>query len=444
MAIVNLAAIYGKIRRLTGSDSMQLPNNANPFDPNSVGLADYVNSFYNYDLPAQFRSLKLKDKLTFNTQAFIDTYPFNSEIYTTIEMPVYCLKREIALFQDPWSFYGANFNWQSQTNFSFGNGTVGPYSGFTTARPVLRSVYNNPNALQVSGNILAVTQANPAQVTSTAHGLTTGQQVLINGVGGMTELNGNTYTVTISTSNPNVFFLNVNSTSFTAYTSGGTWTTLVQTNLGSPNVPGVSQGAPAYPAQRCQNILITANFATGTCNVTDDGNGNLIGDINLGFPAGTIDYLTGQISGLYFNQSIPGGNQIQIQYNGIVPSIPLAVLFFQNSFILRPIPDRGYTIELTAYRQPTQALAQTGANVGTPELSEWWELLAFGAAKKIFEDRLDSDGVALMDKSLQEKYQLAYTRTYAQLSKQRTQTIYADQLTHNYGQGGWGFSSGSP
>jgi hypothetical protein len=83
-----------------------------------------------------------------------------------------------------------------------------------------------------------------------------------------------------------------------------------------------------------------------------------------------------------------------------------------------------------------------GANLGTPELNEWWELIATGAAKKIYEDRLDFDGVALMEKMLQEKYQLAYTRTYAQLGKQRMNTIFAEQNTINYG-AGWGFGGGA-
>src|ERR1700687_3430673 len=118
MAIVNLNAIFAKVRRLTGSsDPLQLPNFADPLDPNTVGIADYINSFYLYDFPAQFRSLKLKDKYIFNTTQGIDTYAFNSEQYTTVEMPCYCAKREIALFQDPWSFYGVNFNWQFQENF---------------------------------------------------------------------------------------------------------------------------------------------------------------------------------------------------------------------------------------------------------------------------------------------------------------------------------------
>jgi hypothetical protein len=369
MGIGTLNAIFAKIRRMTGSDPIQLPNNSNPLDVNSVGIADYVNSFYNYDLPAQFRSLKLQDKYTFNTVANIDTYPFNSEQYTTVDMPCYCMKREIALFNNPWPFYGANFNWQTQTNFSSGNGTNGPYSGFTSAVPVLRSVNNNP---------LTSTQVPPTPI-----------------------------------------------------------------NYGTPNVPGVSQGKPAYQAQRVQNILITANTATGTNNVTDDGFGNLIGDILGSQPQGTINYLTGAISGLYFVDAIPGGNPIQIQYNAIQATIPLSILFYQNQFVLRPVPDQGYTIELQAYRQPTQALAATPDGAGTPELTELWETICFGAAKKIFQDRLDSDGVALMEKWLHDAYELNLTRTCAQVATRRVPTIYQDQLSGSYAQGGWGFSSGS-
>lgn len=359
MAIVNLGAIRAKIRRLSGSaDPLQLPNTATAGDPNSVGIDDYINSFYNYDFPAQFRSLKLKDKLTFNTVRGIDTYAFDSEKYTTIEMPCYCAKREIKLFQDPWSFYGVNFNWQTQQNFDTGDGSTGPYSGTLSSTPLLRSINNDPTDID-----------------------------------------------------------------------------------GTSNVPGVSQGYSGYPSGRVQNLLITANVANGnTLNVTDDGAGNLIGDCS----AGTINYDTGAIAGLVFTSAVPSGNEIQCQYNPVQLSIPLSILFFQNQFTLRPVPDRGYTIELIAYRQPTQALMNDAANAdGTPELSEWWECLAVGAAKKIYEDRLDTDGIALMDKMLQEKYQMIYTRTYAQLGKQRVSTIFADQLSQNYGSGGWGFGSGS-
>lgn len=355
MAIVNLNSIIAKIRRLTGmSDPLQLPNTANIFDPNSVGIVDYINSFYFYDLPAQFRSLKLKDRYTFTTQKGVDTYLFNSEIYTTVEMPCYCAKREIMLFNDPWNFYGVNFNWQQFQNFTQGNGTQGPYSGTVTAVPMIASFNNNPSA-----------------------------------------------------------------------------------TLGTPNTPGQGQGRPPYPVGQVQNILITtaAPSAAGitTQNVTDDGQGNLVGNCT----SGTINYATGVISNLNFTYNVPQGSNIQIQYNPVQQSIPLSILFYQNQFTLRPVPDQGYTIELTAYRTPSQALTN-GTGTATPELSEWWELIAVGAAKKIYEDHLDFDGVQIMDKMLQERYQLAYTRTYAQLGKQRISTIFADQLTGNYGSNGWG------
>jgi hypothetical protein len=84
------------------------------------------------------------------------------------------------------------------------------------------------------------------------------------------------------------------------------------------------------------------------------------------------------------------------------------------------------------------------SQTGVPELSEWWEVLAIGASKKIFEDRLDTDGIQLMERLLSERYQLAYTRTYAQLGKQRISTIFADQTQFNYGSGFGGGGAGGP
>lgn len=179
---------------------------------------------------------------------------------------------------------------------------------------------------------------------------------------------------------------------------------------------------------RIQNILISANTGSSTLNVTDDGNGNLIGDCDVG---GTIDYTTGTIANLVFTATIPGGNEINIQYTQQVQAMPSTILFFQNQFVLRPVPDQGYTIELTAMRQPSQALLGTEDETipnldGRPEELYWWELIAFGVAKKLYQDRLDSDGVALMEQYLDEKISEARTRTYAQLGKRAVNTIFRD------------------
>lgn len=361
-----LANAITKTRKLTGS--------SNSFQVTDSYIVQQMHSFYAYDLPAKFRSLKLKDVYTFTTNIGQDVYPFNSELYITVNQPCYCAKRELKFFHDPWSFYSANYNWQQFTTFTTGNGTTGPYSGSTTFFPLIGSVNNDPG-----------TQTNPSLY---------------------------------------------------------------------------------FPQGRVQNILITANVigANGigqTQNVTDDGQGNLIqifqtssgqpvsGNQEYGWTYyrqyasstptvpgnATINYQTGAITGLTFAQAIPDGTPIQIQYNYKQFSIPLAIMFYQNQFTMAPTPDAGYTIELTCYRQPIQALLASDMT-GNPELSEWWEILAVGASKKIFEERLDSDGVVFIDKMLKERYDIIETRTYAQIGQERIKTLYTDQLTENYGSGG--------
>lgn len=75
--------------------------------------------------------------------------------------------------------------------------------------------------------ITGITQANPAVVTtSTSHGYTSGQEVYISGVLGMTEVNGRNFK--IANASGSTFELqyldgtNVNSTGFSAYSSAGT------------------------------------------------------------------------------------------------------------------------------------------------------------------------------------------------------------------------------
>lgn len=71
----------------------------------------------------------------------------------------------------------------------------------------------------IKATITAITQANPGEVTATAHGLATGDYVLIKSVAGMTEVNDTWFTVTVL--DANTFTIGVNTTTYTAYTSGG-------------------------------------------------------------------------------------------------------------------------------------------------------------------------------------------------------------------------------
>jgi hypothetical protein len=90
----------------------------------------------------------------------------------------------------------------------------------------IRFYRDNGQIVETALNITGITQANPAVVTSVAHGLSNGQEVFITAVGGMTQLNGRNFKVANVAAN--TFELqymdgtNVDSTTFGAYTSGGT------------------------------------------------------------------------------------------------------------------------------------------------------------------------------------------------------------------------------
>ncbi len=74
---------------------------------------------------------------------------------------------------------------------------------------------------EATTNITGITQANPAVVTSASHGLSDGDRVFIKSVVGMVEVNNLEFTVANKTTN--TFELSgINSSAFTAYSSGGT------------------------------------------------------------------------------------------------------------------------------------------------------------------------------------------------------------------------------
>lgn len=81
----------------------------------------------------------------------------------------------------------------------------------------------DPNDLHnaLDGAITAVSTANPAVVTSTAHGLKTGDEIQIEGLPGLT-INGGRYKVTRVDAN-NVSLDGVNGAVIGTYVSGGVW-----------------------------------------------------------------------------------------------------------------------------------------------------------------------------------------------------------------------------
>ncbi len=73
--------------------------------------------------------------------------------------------------------------------------------------------------------ISAITQANPGVVTSAGHGYTTGQEVFLESIGGMTELSNRNFNIVVLSVNTfsliDSFGVPVNTSGFAAYTGGG-------------------------------------------------------------------------------------------------------------------------------------------------------------------------------------------------------------------------------
>ena len=89
----------------------------------------------------------------------------------------------------------------------------------------MRVYKDRGSVLEGDKTISAITKANPAVVTATGHGYENGDEVVISGVVGMTEVNSKRFLVANKATN--TFELtdkdgtNINSSTFTTYTSGG-------------------------------------------------------------------------------------------------------------------------------------------------------------------------------------------------------------------------------
>jgi hypothetical protein len=92
---------------------------------------------------------------------------------------------------------------------------------------LMRFYVNGGQITESAKTITGITQADPAVVTSTAHGYSDGDQVYITSVAGMTEINDSNIPYIVANKTANTFEVqdidgnNVDSSAFTAYSSGG-------------------------------------------------------------------------------------------------------------------------------------------------------------------------------------------------------------------------------
>jgi len=168
--------------------------------------------------------------------------------------------------------------------------------------------------------------------------------------------------------------------------------------------------------------------------VVDVPNGRSTGNweiINTSTPViGSINYLNGSGT-ITFSNNIPVGNEITISSVPYEPTRPQGLLFYDNILTLRPVPDKIYKVSMNAYQIPT-AFISSNPSI-SPEIRQWWQFLAYGASKKIFEDVSDQEGVSNIMAGFKEQERLVLRKTIVQQTNQRAATIYTEQSQFAFG-----------
>jgi len=141
---------------------------------------------------------------------------------------------------------------------------------------------------------------------------------------------------------------------------------------------------------------------------------------------GSIDYISGAFSATFASATQVGA---PIYSENIVYQAgkPYSILFYDEIFTIRPVPDKAYTVQLEVDVRPTELIETTDV----PDLEQWWQYIAYLAAKKIFEDRMESDSIDRIRPELEHQEMLVQRKAIEQQAVERTVTIYT--LGKNYG-----------
>lgn len=379
MAVSSLLAIQQKVRLITRSLSQAQLSDAQ--------LNQYINTYVLYDFPETLRLFNLKTTFSFYTLPFIDTYSTTTNAasplynftnkYLTTDSPIYIAGYNALFSQSREEFYGIYPLVNSISSIGItGNGTILQFSGVINSQQANVPQNSTQFSTLLQNNVLF------SSLDSNANGLAMQDSPILD----------------IVTGNPTHYGLLYNALT----TNENTFNSITNPN----GIPVLSLPAPYTDA--------------------------------IGFPTTNyINYLTGQFV-VTFATAPAAGAPINSQTVPVNPAIPQSLLFYDGSFVVRPVPDQTYRVDMEVWVQPTELLLAGQS----PELEEWWQLIAWNSAKKIFEDRMDYDSINLIMPSLKEQEVLVLRRTIVQQTSQRVSTIYSNQNGVGYNSSGFGQGGG--
>ena len=345
MVVWNLTTIIAKVRQLTGTPSADQLTDAE--------ITDYINTYYQYTMPFELKEQINLQPFNFTTVANTDVYPV-SGAFQTDEPMAYANGFPLVFYQDRDVFYQDWPQQYTQDQVDTGDGTVGPYTGTTQASPVIKGTFYITDGTQVisdagseiTGEVLQTGTASAGPyvgvlgnfpIEAGSLQITAGTQTLKdNGLGTLVGAVGSSGTINYTTGAYSVTYAAV-----------------------------VALG---------QQILASYHLPSTSGVLSGDG-------------TGTINYVTGAFSAT-FNTAVTTGTLIYDNYQAYQPARPQGVLFYNNEFTFRPIPDQVYQITMQGFITQIALDDVTNPNQ-LPLQTEWGQLIAYGAALDIFSDRSD-------------------------------------------------------
>ena len=357
----------------------RLTRSLSEYQLSTIDLDNYINTFVVYDFPEHLRMFNLRTTFSFVTNPYQDVYPTDTLSFVGVTTnQLYDFQNKYLTIHPP--IYIAGYN-----------------SVFSQSREQFYGIYpliNSIASIGVAGN----------GTTTSFSGVINSQQSYIP---------PNLSQTTVGLLQGNVLFSSVDSfgnglamvdVPIKSTQSGN------NTIIGNLYQPGSEPSYATPPTVVNPNNFV--NYSTGQFKVTFMVNGNPVA------PG----------AGVTINsQTVPQNI-----------ALPQALCYYDNKFIVRPVPDQPYEINFECYRNPAALLATDES----PQLNEWWQYIAYGAAKKIFEDRMDVESVEAIMPEYRKQENLCLRRTIVQITNERTRTIYTDQANGNQAGGLWGWGGG--
>ena len=362
--------IEKKVRRLTASASEAALSSAD--------IQTAVNRFYSNDFPYAIKIDQQRSVYKFLTIPNVDRYPVDVNNLQGFRAPMYVEGIQGNFFKNRDQLYNLYPRYPTQFQPVSGDGITTNFT-FTlfgnNVNPFPQANFGILSTQLVIGGIDV--NGNPIRIMDDGGAVT------------------NSFGIGSNTTQGQLLFINQNSVGNNVYLE-------TTTNAQKPAVPPLSPlPVPSPPLSLTPQYCGTVNYVTTAIDVT--------------FPVAPA-----------------AGTMINVWAATYQVGRPNNLLFWNNEFTIRPVPDNVYMIELEAYQTPAQFMSTTD----NPTLNQWAEYIAYGTARELLRERQDMEGVENLREGFERQESLV-------LERQAVEELFQPIITmFNSTQIGYGIGTG--